>query len=91
MPPMLIIKFGPLGTDLDRMTLKLYPRKPVITKSKLPTFSNMVIFKIVHIFHVTYDIDLKFGMGDVRVCTNLQEPQQCNIFIYHIMVTDIAH
>ena len=66
MSPMLIIKFGPLGTDLDRMTLKFFPRQSLIKKSKWPTISNLVILKI---FHVTYDIDLKFGTGDARVCT----------------------
>ena len=30
MSPMLINKFGPLGTDLGRMTLKFRPREPVI-------------------------------------------------------------
>ena len=34
MPPMLIIKFGPLGTDLDRMTFAFCPRQPVIKNSK---------------------------------------------------------
>ena len=34
MSPMLIIKFEPLGTDLDRMTLKFRPREPLIKNSK---------------------------------------------------------
>ena len=37
MSPMLINKFGPLGTDLDQMTLKFCPREPVIKNSKWPT------------------------------------------------------
>ena len=36
MSPMLIIKFGPPGTDLGRMTLKFRPREPVIRNSKWP-------------------------------------------------------
>ena len=34
MSPMLINTFGPLRTDLDRMTLKFRPREPVIKLSK---------------------------------------------------------
>ena len=73
MPPMLIIKFGPLGIYLDRMTLTFCPRQPVIKNSKWPTISNLVILKQFNIFHVTYDIDLQFDMGDADVCTDLQE------------------
>ena len=45
----------------------------------------MVILKFFNIFHVTYDIDLQFGMGDAHVCTDIQEKQQCNILIYHVI------
>ena len=37
MSPMLINKFGPLGTDLGRMTLEFRPRELVIKNSKWPT------------------------------------------------------
>ena len=82
---MLINKFGPLGTDLDRMTLKFRPREPVIKNSKWPTIWNLVILKIFHIFHVTKDIALKFGTGDAHVCMDHQEQQQCNILIFQVI------
>ena len=52
MSPMLINKFGPVGTDLDRMTIKFRPREPVIKNSKWPTILNLIILKIFDIFHV---------------------------------------
>ena len=50
MSPMLVSKFGPLGTDLDQMTLKFRHREPVVKNSKWPTIWNLVILKIFNIF-----------------------------------------
>ena len=45
----------------------------------------MVILKIFNIFHVTYDIALKFGTGDAHVRIDHEEQQQCNILIFQVI------
>ena len=50
---MLINKFGPLGTDLDRMTLKFCPREPVIKKFKMADYLKPGNFENLYYLHVT--------------------------------------